>query len=135
MFVLLPLFTLVYYLCFYTLFYAGIKSRLFFWSLFLVALVSPPLALLIYIVLRQPGHKKLRDQLGHEVKAFSDPTSVAYQKYVSASTPYTSVANFSATVFVPLRQSYVISYFCSVGTLALAASCAACTLTAVEFFI
>lgn len=106
-----------------------------FWSLFIIALVSPPLALFFYIVMRRTGHKDLRVQLGREVKTFSDPTSNEYQKYVEKGTPYTSVVNFSATLIVPLGQTYIWSYLCTTGTMALAATCAGGTLTMVNLFI
>lgn len=135
MFVLLPLFTVLYYLCFYVLFYAGIKSRMLFWTFLILALVSPPLALFIYIFFKCAGHGRMRLQLGLEVNAFSKPNSPEYQKYASDTTPYVSVTCFSASLFAPLHHHYLASYFCSAGLLAVSATCATVSLSVVDLFV
>lgn len=99
----------------------------------MIALVSPPLALFIYISFRFAGYRQFRLQLAFEVGLFGNTPQ--YERYASDTTPYVSVTAFSASVFAPLGSNYFSSYLCSAGLVTISTACAGATLTAVNAFL
>lgn len=126
MFVLLPALVIVYYLCFYVLFYAGIQSRMLFWFLFLIALFSPPLALIVYYVFRFPGYRKLRETINDEAVWLSMAGGEA-ERYQRDTAPYVSAMNIGTTFLFPMTSTWMTSYLCTASIGALSSFCAGMT--------
>lgn len=126
MFVLLPALFIVYYLCFYVLFYAGIQSRILFWSLFLLALFSPPLALFVYCLFRFPGYRKLRRTINEEA-VWLNLAGDESERYQRDNAPYVSTLYIGTTFFFPMTNSWMMSYLSTASIGAISSFCAGMT--------